>query len=185
MADKAEPADPVVAYKTLLRDLIDRRPSGTRGKIALALGKHKSFVSQITNPAYAVPVPAKHLPLIFELGHFSPEERRLFVAAYRKAHPTRHLRPAEAPADGATTLTIQIPAALEPLRRAELSESIQLFAHQMIALALKWEARDGAPRPDREAGAAEVPLPKGARPKRAAARKRAAKSGPRTEGEAR
>ena len=45
-------------YKTILRNTIDRRPSGTRQKIALALGKNKSFVSQITNPAYLSPVPA-------------------------------------------------------------------------------------------------------------------------------
>ena len=52
---EASPAgrdDAVAAYKQILRECIDRRPSGTRQKIALALGKHKSFVSQMTNPAY-------------------------------------------------------------------------------------------------------------------------------------
>jgi hypothetical protein len=57
----------VRAYKRLLQGYLDRRPSGTRQKIAEALGKHKSFVSQITNPAYSAPVPARHLATIFEI----------------------------------------------------------------------------------------------------------------------
>ncbi|MEQ8347915.1 MAG: hypothetical protein RIB84_02275 [Sneathiellaceae bacterium] len=181
MAGGTGAADPVAAYKSLLRDLIDRRPSGTRGRIALALGKHKSFVSQITNPAYAVPVPAKHLPLIFELGHFSPEERRRFIAAYRKAHPDRSLQPADPAMDAATALTIRIPAALEPRRRAELTEAIQLFAQQAIALALKWEARDTAAR-TADAGAAVDKA--GSAPPKAPARKRPGPGGPRHKGEA-
>ena len=66
------------AYKKILNDVIDRRPSGTRQRLAAALGKNRSFVSQITNPAYAVPIPAVHLDIIFEVCHFSPEERRNF-----------------------------------------------------------------------------------------------------------
>jgi hypothetical protein len=71
----------VAAYKQILRDYLDRRPSGTRQKIALALGKHKSFVSQIANPAYPEPVPARYLGAIFDLCHLSPEERETFMAA--------------------------------------------------------------------------------------------------------
>jgi hypothetical protein len=37
----------IARYKTILRELIDKRPSGTRLKIAAAIGRHKSFVSQI------------------------------------------------------------------------------------------------------------------------------------------
>lgn len=137
--------DPVAVYKTLLRDTIDRRPSGTRQKIALALGKHKSFVSQITNPAYAMPVPAKHLATIFELCHFSPDERQAFLEAFRQAHPGRHLRPAEAPSEAATTLSIEIPALRDSRRRAELIDNIRLYADQAIALAKTWEQRADAP----------------------------------------
>ena len=80
-------AEAVATYKRILRTYIDRRPSGTRQKIALTLGKHKSFVSQITNPSYASPVPAPHLNAIFEICHFSPEERKTFLGAYAAAHP--------------------------------------------------------------------------------------------------
>ena len=40
----------VAAYKRILADVLDRRPSGTRQRLAAALGKNRSFVSQITNP---------------------------------------------------------------------------------------------------------------------------------------
>ena len=44
-------ADQVAEYKTILKEYIDRRPSGMRQKLATALGKHKSFISQITGPS--------------------------------------------------------------------------------------------------------------------------------------
>src|SRR5215468_2510057 len=77
----------VAAYKRLLQEYIDRRPSGLRLKIAKAIGKHRSFVSQITNPSYPVPVPARHLEAIFRICHLAPEERQAFMAAYDAAHP--------------------------------------------------------------------------------------------------
>ena len=41
----------VADYKAILRRVLDNRPSGTRLKLAAALGKNRSFVTQITNPA--------------------------------------------------------------------------------------------------------------------------------------
>ena len=138
--------NPVAVYKHLLREMIDRRPSGTRLKIARALGKHKSFVSQITNPAYAVPVPAKHLATIFDLCHFSGDERRLFLDAYDRAHPGRHAEPRSGDTEGLDaeleTLEIQIPALSDPRRRADLIDTIRQFADHAIALARRWDDRD-------------------------------------------
>ena len=79
----------VAAYKQLLAAIIDRRPSGTRQRLASALAKNRSFVSQITNPAYATPIPANHIDVIFELCHFSPAEKRQFTELYHAAHPRR------------------------------------------------------------------------------------------------
>lgn len=147
MGQEPKPADdPVAAYKSMLRDLLDRRPSGTRQKIALALGAHKSFVSQITNPSYAVPVPARHLATIFELCHFSPEERRRFLDAYRQAHPGRYPEAGPSESGDPTSLTIEIPPLRDARRRAELVESIRLYAEHAIALARKWEALDELPQ---------------------------------------
>jgi hypothetical protein len=79
----------VAAYKSILQAIIDNRPSGTRQRIAAALGKNRSFVSQITNPVYPTPIPAQHLETIFSICHFSAAEREAFLHAYRRAHPGR------------------------------------------------------------------------------------------------
>ena len=84
----AEP-DPVAEYKAILKRVLDNRPSGTRQRLARALGKNRSFISQIANPAYPVPIPVLHLETMFELCHFSQDDRRDFLAAYRRAHPRR------------------------------------------------------------------------------------------------
>ena len=79
----------VADYKRLLQTICDNRPSGTRGRLAVALGTNRSFVSQLVNPAYAMPIPAQHLETIFEVCHFSPADRAAFLAIYDNAHPGR------------------------------------------------------------------------------------------------
>lgn len=74
-------------YKAILSAIIDQRPSGMRQRLADALGKHRSFVTQITSVSYGVPIPAKHLPTLFSVCHFSQAERDQFLAAYQRAHP--------------------------------------------------------------------------------------------------
>ena len=44
------------------------------------MGKNRSFVSQISNPAYPVPVPFQHLNTIFEVCHFPPAAKEAFLA---------------------------------------------------------------------------------------------------------
>ena len=79
----------VADYKVILRKVLDNRPSGTRLKLAAALGKNRSFVTQITNPAYLVPIPAQHVAIIFEVCHLSSSERAAFLEIYGRAHPGR------------------------------------------------------------------------------------------------
>jgi len=81
--------DPVVVYKTILREVLDTRPSGTRQRLAEAIGKNRSFISQIANPAYPTPIPIEHVDRILELCHFSTSEKDAFLDAYRRAHPRR------------------------------------------------------------------------------------------------
>ena len=61
LADAAidEPAEAgaVAVYKRIFKDVLDSRPSGMRIRLAHAMGKNRSFVSQISNPAYPVPIP--------------------------------------------------------------------------------------------------------------------------------
>jgi hypothetical protein len=77
----------VAEYKRVLARVLENRPSGTRQRLAVALGKNRSFISQIANPSYATPIPAQHLETIFEICLFPATERRAFLEAYGRAHP--------------------------------------------------------------------------------------------------
>lgn len=95
MSDRAERLAPeatagVAEYKAILQRVLDARPSGTRQRIATALSKNRSFVTQITSPAYETPIPARYVDLILEICHFSPGDQEAFLAAYARAHPGRH-----------------------------------------------------------------------------------------------
>jgi hypothetical protein len=103
----AAPGTTVADYKTLLQAVCDNRPSGTRGRLAVALGTNRSFVSQLVNPVYAMPIPAQHLETIFEVCHFSPAERSAFLAAYDRAHPGR--RETGEPAAGIRVISLTAP----------------------------------------------------------------------------
>jgi hypothetical protein len=89
-------APDVAAYKLVLQRVLDNRPSGMRHRLAKALGKNRSFISQMANPTYPTPAPAQHLETIFDLCRFSEAERTEFLAAYVRAHPRRlhDVRPA-------------------------------------------------------------------------------------------
>ena len=88
-AASADEHDAVSAYKLVFKAVLDKRPSGMRLRLADALGKNRSFISQISNPAYATPIPPQHLSTIFQLCHFSAAEKAQFLAAYNDAHPQR------------------------------------------------------------------------------------------------
>jgi hypothetical protein len=86
---KIVPNPNVAIYKEQLTSVLDKRPSGTRQRLAAALTKNRSFISQITNPNYAIPIPASHLDIIFEVCHFSNLEKKQFMETYTRAHPNR------------------------------------------------------------------------------------------------
>ena len=89
---KTDTTDPVATYKEILRNVLDNRPSGTRQRLAEAIGKNRSFISQISSPTYPTPIPVEHVERILELCHFAPHERKSFLEAYRAAHPRRFKR---------------------------------------------------------------------------------------------
>lgn len=125
-------ASSVALYKKILSDVIDRRPSGTRQRLAAALGKNRSFVSQITSPSYAVPIPAAHLDIIFEVCHFSAEERKTFISAYLLAHPNR---PALIhAAQKVKAHTVYLPDLGDDDRNARLHTLISDFVRQVAKL---------------------------------------------------
>ncbi len=129
----------IAAYKELLREFIDRRPSGLRGRLARALGKHKSFISQITNPAYDVPIPAGDLPVLFEVCHLTPDERRRFLDLYEKAHP-RGARRTAGRAAVPQEIRIPLPTFARAETALEVEATIREFAARVIRIARLAEA---------------------------------------------
>ncbi len=122
-------SNPVVAYKRLLQLVMDNRPSGTRQRLATALGKNRSFVSQIANPAYPVPIPAQHIETMFEVCHFSHEEKRAFLAHYRAAHPGR-LTVVRTPTR-LRTLSVQIPDLGNEKKNRAIDQLVAEFAERI------------------------------------------------------
>ncbi len=139
LSDESTVDTPVAVYKSLLRDMVNKRPSGTRQKIAQAIGKHKSFVSQITNPNYAMPVPAKHLGTILDLCHCSSEERRNLLDAYTRAHPSRALPSHPHAVDETVTISVSVPLLSNRQRQNDLAAIVRRFAADVGALARKWD----------------------------------------------
>lgn len=132
-----QPKEKLVAeYKKIFQQLINMRPSGTRNKIAEALGKNKSFVSQITNPVYSVPIPAKHLEIIFNICHFSIKERETFLKQYTIAHPNYQYRIKSevVNSDRHTKLILNVPLLDNPDDQQKTETLIRDFAEQIFSL---------------------------------------------------
>lgn len=129
---RQNPEDLIKAYKLLLSSIIDKRPSGTRQRLADALGKHRSFISQITSIAYPTPVPERHLATIFSLCHFSADEQKAFLVAYDAAHPDRAGR------DNSVSKLRTVSIAVDDLGSQSLNqkfdEAITEFAHKISKL---------------------------------------------------
>ncbi len=124
---------PIAEYKRILQRVLENRPSGTRQRLATALGTNRSFVSQMTNPAYAMPIPLQHLEAIFEVCHFSHFDRTAFHEAYARAHPDRHDDAGAAAKTRAISVTV---ADLGDARRNRaLDEMVAAFARQISRFA--------------------------------------------------
>jgi hypothetical protein len=124
--------DAVAAYKAIFKTVLDKRPSGMRLRLADALGKNRSFISQISNPIYATPIPAQHLATIFQLCHFSAAEKAAFLAAYAEAHPQR----ADTMKAGRKerTVTLQLPSLGSAKKDGQLDALLHDFFRRLAAL---------------------------------------------------
>ena len=130
----------IEVYKGLLQEYLNRRPSGTRMKIATALNKNKSFVSQITNPNYSIPIPATHLAKILEICRFSAKERETFLKAYTDAHPNYKYRIDKTESKKASSnrqITIDIPVLEDSVLQAKIEQMIKDYALQLFSLVKK------------------------------------------------
>jgi hypothetical protein len=122
----------VARYKSIFKAVLENRPSGMRLRLAHVLGKNRSFISQIANPAYPIPIPVQHLNTIFEVCHFSPAEKAAFLEAYGRAHPRRAGRLDSVPRE--RTLTLHLPDLGSQKRNAQLDALLQDFVRRLTAL---------------------------------------------------
>ena len=124
--------DAIIAYKNVLASIIDNRPSGTRQRLAIALGKDRSFVTQITSPAYSTPLPARHLATIFKVCHFSPAEQDRFLAAYHLAHPGK--LPDLGHGEGLRQFSLMVPDLGDDKKNRHMDEAIADFVQRIATL---------------------------------------------------
>lgn len=135
MTDSGSQAnDAITDYKALLRSYLDRRPSGTRQKLAEAFGTHKSFISQVINPNYRVPLPAQHIPALFKVCHLSPEEQRNFLDVYARAHPGQFAAIEELASFEENVLRIPLPDFADQAQRRQVEQMIKSYAERVISL---------------------------------------------------
>ena len=130
--DEPAEAGAVAVYKRIFKEVLESRPSGMRLRLAHAMGKNRSFVSQISNPAYPVPIPVQHLNTIFDVCHFPPQAKAGFLRPYARAHPRRIGRLTEGPHE--RTLTLHLPDLGSSKRNAQLDALLQEFARRLIAI---------------------------------------------------
>ena len=134
MSDAARAiASPVAEYKQLLQAVLENRPSGTRQRLARALGTNRSFASHISNPSYPMPIPAQHVDTILEICHFSQAERAAFLAAYARAHPGRREPLGGAPRT--RVLAVNVPDLGSPRKNRMVDQMVTEFARQIGRLA--------------------------------------------------
>jgi hypothetical protein len=120
------------AYKIVLRDALESRPSGIRLRIATTIGKNKSFISQVTNPKYKTPLPEKYVDPILEVVHFTPAERERFLDIYRQAHPrARQAPPERKPPHNTRTVKIEMPRLGSRALERKLDALVADFARQI------------------------------------------------------
>lgn len=118
----------IKSYKERLRAVIERCPSGTKLRIAEKTGTSKSFVSQISNPNYVIPIPHKYLESIIEICDFSESEEKSFREAYQTAHPpTDDL-------ESRNEMRIPLPNFKDPEQKEKAEEAIRSAAKTILDL---------------------------------------------------
>ena len=139
---ETELIEAVAEYKGILASVLDQRPSGTRQRLAAALAKNRSFISQISNPTYPTPIPANHIDVIFEICHFSPAEKKEFMDAYKRGHPkrfathtdTQHLK----------AHTVYLPDLGDEARNEQLHSVVSDFVRQIARVMMQPPKKGGA-----------------------------------------
>jgi hypothetical protein len=136
-----ETHDAIAEYKALLREYIDRRPSGTRQKLAEAFGTHKSFISQITNPNYRVPLPVQHIPALFKVCRLNAQEQRTFLEVYARAHPGQYGAIEDLASVEKDVVRIPLPHFENPALREQVEQLVKDFSERVVTLVKEAERK--------------------------------------------
>ena len=132
MGAPIEPGTAVAAYKQILRDALEKRPTGIRRRLADVLGKNRSFITHLSNPIYSTPIPVPYVEPILAVCHFSVPEREAFLAAYEKAHPGKLARPS--PHAALRTIELRVPDLGDLQRNQQLDRMLHDFAFRIAHL---------------------------------------------------
>ncbi len=116
-------------YKSLLKDIVEGRPSGTKQRIARAAGSSRSFVSQLLNPDSEVPLPERHVATIMNICEFTEGEAQDFLELYEAAHPKRRSGKLGSDPD---SITISLPKFASAEQRRAVEEAILETAEKII-----------------------------------------------------
>lgn len=125
----------IAAYKELLRGYLEKRPSGLRTRISDAIGTNRSFVTQITNPKYSVPIPSHFVHKLIAICHLSPSERTSFLAAYLEAHPGQSELLENTDLIETDRLIIDLSGVKDTTQRNLIKQTLKYTAESLIALA--------------------------------------------------
>jgi len=127
-------ADPsaVADYKRILQQVLENRPAGTRLRLAEELGKNRSFISQITNPNYSVPIPVAHMERVFEVCHFLAGEKAQFMEVYRRAHPNR--APGKSGSGRSREIVLRVPDLRDSEKNKQLDELMKEMLQRVVRL---------------------------------------------------
>lgn len=134
MGEARDSEDLIRAYKEILRSFLETRPSGFRKKISDAIGTNRSFVSQITNPNYRVPIPSHYVHTIMEVCHLSPIERTDFLSAYLAAHPGQAELINNRELSGKDSFSIDLSSVNDTHERDLIKQALKQLADTMMAL---------------------------------------------------
>jgi hypothetical protein len=146
MAEPIDSGSLVAAYKQILRDVLEARPAGIRRRLADVLATNRSFITHLSNPVYATPIPAQYVDTIFSVCHFAASERDHFLAAYERAHPGKLARPA--PNAPLRHIELRLPDLQDAARNAQFDRLLQDFALRIAHLVQAADADLTTPRND-------------------------------------
>lgn len=124
-------AQAIKAYKIVIFDALQNCPLGTKRRIAEELGTGMSFVSQISNPNYAIPIPSKHVERILDICALSEQDKAAFRAAYKAAHTSDD---SELGTGNKNMICIPLPKFKNAAQRRKAEEAIRTSAETILQL---------------------------------------------------